>query len=334
MQSMDLKSVRVVTWNVRSHDRRRTVIEKLLASNNIMLMQETKKKTRPPYDEDNFYTYFKPSAEEGNAKRGLLTVVRNSLPTNEVSTPGNPYGVETQAINISVEGQQYILVNLYAPGEKVTTATAWKEVLNPLLSLGKRVIVSGDFNARSTLWLDEGTNSNGKALEEALPEINGIILNNDAPTRIPDRASDAHSAIDLSNASPDLAASLKWKLLPLMDSDHRPVLVTIPKPRTIDSGRTRLKPAFQYRKTGKKVIEKCRRAAADRKRLHKKDDAYQDRPKWWTDETQAAWDAKMEASKQYCKARKDGLSAETIENMKGNSTRQQPRTSRLLIRPD
>jgi hypothetical protein len=50
---MERKSIKVVSWNCRSHDRRRTVMEKLVTSNRVVMLQETKRKNRPEYDEED-----------------------------------------------------------------------------------------------------------------------------------------------------------------------------------------------------------------------------------------------------------------------------------------
>jgi hypothetical protein len=185
-----------------------------------------------------------PALREAIPKRGLLNIIRKPMQVSEVATPTNTWPVETQAISIMLDGDEYILVKLYAPCDAMATASAWKDVLNPLLALGKRVIINGDFNTHSPLWLDTGSNTIGKALAEALSEIDGIMLNNDAPTRIADRATDTDSAIDLTFVSPDLATSLGWKLLLLMGSDHRPVVTRIFRRR--DKGHAKGRRSYMF----------------------------------------------------------------------------------------
>jgi hypothetical protein len=72
-----------------------------------------------------------------------------------------------------VDGEEYILVNVYGPCDSMITVVAWKAVLKQLLALGKRIIINEDYNACNSLWLDTGSNINGNALGEALPEIEG-----------------------------------------------------------------------------------------------------------------------------------------------------------------
>jgi endonuclease/exonuclease/phosphatase (EEP) superfamily protein YafD len=284
---MDRKAFRFSSWNCRSHDRRRTVIEKLLNSNRVMLLQETKRNTRPEYDTDECHTFFKPCKEVGKTKRGLLTLVRKPMEVSEISTPHNNSSVETLVVSITVGKETDILVNLYAPGETLTRAYDWKNVLNPLLALGGKVIISGDFNARSTAWIDTGSNINGKALEEALPEINGLIVNNDSPTRVAERCTDTDSAIDITIVSTCLATEVNWKLLPLMGSDHRPVLTSIITLSHSIGHNTQRKTGFRYRTSTKSVIGKCRSVAAER-RLQNRQGKRTQKPAWLNVEVEEA----------------------------------------------
>ena len=61
--------------------------------------------------------FFSPSEDTGNAKRGLLTAAEETLECCEVQTPRNNYGVETLAVSVQLEGKEYIIVNMYVPGE-------------------------------------------------------------------------------------------------------------------------------------------------------------------------------------------------------------------------
>ena len=312
---MEQRATRVISWNARSHDRRRSVIENLLTSCGVIMLQETKRRTKPAYREEDYFAFFKPSSKEGHAKRGLLTIVRKPMQVTEVPTPSNKWSVETQAISILLGTEQYILVNIYVPCDSMTSADAWKEVLNPLLDLGRTVIISGDFNARSSSWCDVAVNINGRSLEEALPEVRGIILNNDGPTRISDRAGDTDSCIDLTMATPDAVMYLNWKLLPLMGSDHRPALTCVTHQWKTKTQSRRPRKPFRYKVAGKSIVEKCRRSAKDR-RLQPKQKKEHGKPKWWNEATELAWNEKMKASKAYTKAKKHNADRQAIENLR------------------
>ena len=307
---MNRKAARVIAWNARSHKARRTTIEKLVQENNIVMIQETKLKQKPTYGEN--HVFFSPTEELGNAKRGLLTIIEETFECCEVQTPKGNQGVETLAVNVQLEGQSSIFVNIYVPGETLKKPEEWTQILNPLLRLGQRVIISGDFNARSPMWKDTSHNGNGRALEEALPQISGVIVNNDGPTRIAERAGDSDSCIDLTIVSLPVLLDVRWKLLPLMGSDHRPALVHI---STHHTGREQVRyERFRYKTRGSSITAKLRNEVRQERSKRVKRDVK--KPSWMTGEVEKAWQEKLTASSAFIAAKKDRESRAVIEERK------------------
>lgn len=308
---LDHKAVRIVSWNVRSHNRRRTTVEKLLSENNIVMAQEMKTRTRPAYDKD-ISVFFKPSTEGRNAQRGLMILADKTVDCCEVPVPGNPYGVETLAISVHTAEKSFILINVYIPGDALPTAEHWNRILDPLLNLGPRVLIMGDFNARSPAWRDTGYNVNGKSLEEALPTLDTIILNNDHPTRVAERAGDADSSIDLTLVTPSILLDLRWKLLPLMGSDHRPVLLHVM------TGQSNQVPArkqrFHYSAKDRTVIGKIRKSVRETRKPSSR--SRKQEPAWMTQEVKDAWCKKMRRSKEYTRSKRRAHDQAVIQECK------------------
>ena len=177
--------MRIIAWNIRCHRLRRTTVEQLLQTNHIIALQETKLKSKPAYGNNN--TFFQPSEESGNAKRGLLIIVKKGIECCQIKIPNNTNGVEALAVSLSLSGKKYVLVNMYVQCDSMKTPGDWEQALKPLLELGEHVIITGDFNARSPLWHDTITNQNGRSLEEAYVSLNGILINSGGPTRYAER---------------------------------------------------------------------------------------------------------------------------------------------------
>ena len=76
--------------------------------------------------------------------------------------------------------------------------------------LGDTIMICCDFNARSSLWDQYGTNQQGCALEAAL--------------------SDTDSTIDLALVSPKLVPWTRAETLASHGSDHLPVVFSLRKP--------------------------------------------------------------------------------------------------------
>ena len=110
LQRLDRRSLRIVAWNISSHKQRRRLVEQLLQINNIEALQETKIKEKPSYH--GHKVFFAPSSEDGNAKRGLLTIVKNTIECCQINAPQTINGVETLAIAFTHSGKQRIIVNV------------------------------------------------------------------------------------------------------------------------------------------------------------------------------------------------------------------------------
>ena len=75
-------------------------------------------------------------------------------------------GVETLAVSFLHMGKRCIPVNIYIPGNALNTEAEWENTVTHLLCLGERVVVAGDFNARSPFLCDSDFKTNGRALGE------------------------------------------------------------------------------------------------------------------------------------------------------------------------
>jgi len=193
----------------------------------------------------------------------------------------------------------------------MNTSDSWTSLLNPILEMSPRVIISGDFNARSTRWGDSGNNINGRSLELALPSLKGVIFNNDGPTRLAERPGDTDSCVDLTIASAAAMLEIGWKLLPPLGSDHRPVLITIKHGK---GAATKLKPhpGFKYKSRGKGVIPRARNTAKTARKERTKKRSGNSRA-WSNPVVEDAWEGKLKAGKDYIKAKKEGQNQVFIE---------------------
>ena len=306
---MNARSFRVISWNARSHNRRRSTIDKLLTENNVIMIQEAKLRQKPSYPSD-IRVFFQPTSEGRKAKRGLLILANKEVDCCQIETPRNPWGVEVLAIPVQIEGTTHILVNLYVPCDSMATMEQWEKLINSLVNLGPRVVIAGDFNARSQVWTDVSSNVNGKALEAALPSIGGILLNNDGPTRVAERPGDSDSCIDLTMVSPLLAMNVKWKTLPLMGSDHKPILIHLVKGGKPQ--RAKNPPGFQYRTRGSSIVHKVRRQVREAGSRRPKKPVRQ-KPRWWTEEVEETWNEKLSRSREYSAAKSQKLPQQEIK---------------------
>ena len=105
-------------------------------------------------------------------------------------------------------------------------------------------MICGDFNARSSLWDQHGTNQQGCALEAALSDVLFTPVSTASPTHPGTRQGDTDSTIDLALVSPKLVPWTRAETLASHGSDHLPVVFSLQKPG-IEQKR-KLQYPFQY----------------------------------------------------------------------------------------
>ena len=91
-------------------------------------------------------------------------------------------------------------------------------------------MICGDFNARSSLWDQHGTNQQGCALEAALSDVLFTPVTTASPTHHGTRQSDTDSTIDLALVSPKLVPWTRAETLASHGSDHLHVVFSQQKP--------------------------------------------------------------------------------------------------------
>ena len=180
----------------------------------------------------------------GVAHQGLPTLEGYSYPPVSVARSGNrvmsaiylrsglillgsgvwtgavPDGVFVSSVRLEGTSGGIGVLNVYAP--RGVTSFDW---LRP--AAGASWVVLGDFNIRDSMW-DEGCLTHRGSFVEELEAGELVILNEGAPTRVPDAECHGPSAIDLALVSEGLAASAEWdRGADTLGSDHFPILVSV-----------------------------------------------------------------------------------------------------------
>ena len=153
-------------------------------------------------------------------------------------------------------------------------------------------MICGDFNARSSLWDQHGTNQQGCALEAALSDVLFTPVTTASPTHPGTRQGDTDSTIDLALVSPKLVPWTRAETLTSHGSDHLPVVFSLQKAEI----KPRRKPQypFQYGMSDTGVMSKLRAHKPVHTTNLRQKAVIQ--PPWWNKETQAAWTDKRTKS--------------------------------------
>jgi exonuclease III len=159
---------------------------------------------------------------------GLITLVHHSVSYVEVQfdTSRNPSPhIESQFVRISFAKKSLIISNLYIPPHSSCTDPT-PISLEGLLDSQEDMLILGDLNAHNSLWdAVVSADNRGNSLAGEINESDFVVLNDEAPTRIP--KSGTVSSPDVSLVSSSLLTSCTWSTATQLDSDHVPIIIQI-----------------------------------------------------------------------------------------------------------
>ena len=127
------------------------------------------------------------------------------------------------------------IVEIYSP-RKITIITIymqagkWQHILDKLEEvleeLDGNIIITGDFNAKSTEWYERITNSSGRKIMNLCNRFNMNIIDKNKPTHYNRRYRSTHH-IDLTMVSSNISADFDWDTEEVRHgSDHYPIIIT------------------------------------------------------------------------------------------------------------
>ena len=298
-------------WNCRSTKQRGGVLDRLVYDFDVMFLQETKssKYTCPGYD-----AYQNPVSD---THHGQTVLVKKNI-THRVldASEYNREDREVQFVEVTISGRKWLLVNVYIGNESHTEVNNW-EFLDEMGKMYERVIVMGDFNARSSTWGNEKENEQGKALDLALDEGMFTNMNFTVMTRMAQREDERDSNIDLCLVKTGAEAPVSWRALTDHGSDHLPCSVQI-----LASGKakkTKIRRPFAYKKSSIPALDKIRKKAWTPK-SHRPNFS---KPPYWNEDLEQLWLNKRKAIKCWQKVKKNAnISEEEKRELKENMRKQ------------
>ena len=176
------------------------------------------------------------SHDATHASSGVVIFVKQGLSFSELSTSLsslNPYS-DYVGVNISLNNSSSVsFLNVYAP--YLLLPNGWQNQF--LLSLNsfllQKSLHSGGLQLPSPLWDSRGTsNPCGEEVFDWVISSDLFPLNDpDTPT-ILHRISGSRSSPDISFSTSSLSLSCSWEVLQDLDSDHVPILLSVPSLRS------------------------------------------------------------------------------------------------------
>lgn len=153
---------------------------------------------------------------------GVALMIRNNLQQSEYKLPKFD-NIEAVAVQINSGSGPLVIVAAYLPPKKKLTIKELQKMYN----ISNKFILMGDLNSKHQSWNCIVNNTNGNNLfQYCMNSHNLEVHNSDSPTYYPTQKRFRPSVIDIyiTKNFPQLS---KPDSLPLLTSDHNPVMVTI-----------------------------------------------------------------------------------------------------------
>ena len=189
------------------------------------------------------------SSDTTHASDGVVIFARQGLSFSELSTSSlsslDPYS-DYVAINISLNNSSSVsFLNVYAPPIRSSPMDGRIDSFSPsILPPSRNLFILGDFNCHHPLWDSRVTSD--PCGEEV---FDWVIFSDLLPLNDPDTPTLLHrSSPDISFAPSSLALSCSWEVLQDLDSDHLPILLSIPLSLVFHPNKSPL--SFNFQKAG------------------------------------------------------------------------------------
>ena len=174
------------------------------------------------------------SPDATHASGGIVIFVRQGLSFSELSTFSlsslNPYS-DYVGVNISLDNSSSVsFLNVYALPIRSSPTNGRINSFSPsTLPSSRNLFILGDFNCHHPFWDSRGTSDPlGEEVFDWVISSDLLPLNDpDTPTLL-HCSSGSRSFPDTSFALSSLAFSCSWELLHDLDSDHLPILLSVP----------------------------------------------------------------------------------------------------------
>ena len=226
-------------WNAEGVQKKKIVLQKFLKDNDVSIccIQETHLNPNLRFSIRGYTSYR--NDRLGRHKGGVLTLVRNCLPSVETHRSNSNAETETIIVSVILPDKVLTVLNIYSPSNRISLPTLEPDQDN--------FLALGDFNSHSPSWGYRNLDAKGEEVEQWMTENQLVLINK------PDDTDSYYSRTWRTTSTPDLAIatddlhkiSQREVCKQLGGSDHKPILISLEK---CGSRQGKLPPSWNYKK--------------------------------------------------------------------------------------
>lgn len=219
----DASNLNLMFWNADGLSKKLNELLNLLSNHSIdiLAVSETRLTSTMVLDTPGYICYRQDKHPGRGKGQGVAIFIKCDIQHYCVPIPETKF-MEAIGIQLSISSHNYVIVSAYqSPNLELIPND-----LDIVLSLGARVLVMGDLNAKHTLWNCASINKHGACIANHMMESNFTIHASDSPTLIHYRSEFAPSTPDLC-LTKNVDAILELRTIPALSSNHLPVIFTL-----------------------------------------------------------------------------------------------------------
>ena len=219
------KSIKLLYWNIRSFNKRKLEIERMIKDYEVIICVESWLKPKP--DTISFPGYITYRKDRINTKGGgLLIFVRNNIAFTEIKNIKSPSSVEMCGLYLSNISPPINLIVCYrAPWDSLSQKD-W-DLISENAFNNQHSILIGDFNAHNTSWNCKYSDASGQKFFNSIDKHDLLLHNPDTLTHI-DVSRNSKSNIDLVLSSSNISDKIETEVWEeTFGSDHYPITLSL-----------------------------------------------------------------------------------------------------------
>ena len=220
---MNLSGIRLASWNARGVKNKKLEMQRSLLEEqkiDILGIQEAKLNKKDVFRLAGYNIFRDKNRDQEN----IIVIYNEKVKLTEIRNIQNDnYALkEIKIHNIRNQPDIHVTFVYFWDSFKING----KEELEQIFKLSNHSLIMGDMNAHDPLWGAEKRNNRGRSISEFINDNEIVLLNNNEPTRIPQKENESPTLLDLALITYDLNTHIHCRVnRDTLGSDHLPVII-------------------------------------------------------------------------------------------------------------